>query len=234
MPVLAFLLIRNVRAIIRRRVAPAGETSAATSAKPNNSAINQMDAQLTLMLVLESGIAAITYLPYATQLTYANMTQTTPKSAVRVAWESVFTELIHLFSYVFFASSFYVSFASNTGYRRQLRRVFFGKKRADHVNRSGTWIHRAIRQALVCQTKHINLWSSEHQFIEHERIRYAGYAFKILDGASRPSNEPSLSPASVHFLSIRSYVWFSLASLSRKWNLSQLSFNCGHVEQVFV
>ena len=135
MPVLAFLLIRNVRAIIKRRVAPAAEAS--TTAKPTNSAINQMDAQLTLMLVLESGIAAITYLPYATQLTYANITQKTPKSALRVAWESVFTELIHLLSYVFFASSFYVSFASNTGYRRQLRRVFSGKKRADQVNRSG-------------------------------------------------------------------------------------------------
>ena len=134
LPVLGFLLIRNVRAIIRRRVAPGSE--AATSGNAGNSVINQMDSQLTLMLSLESAIAGITYFPYGVRLTYGDITQSIAKSPMRVAVENVIIELIHLFSYVFFASNFYVSFISNSGFRRQFMNSIHMGKTPDRPGRA--------------------------------------------------------------------------------------------------
>ena len=134
MPILGFLLIRNVRAIIRRRVGPGNEAAASGSA--GNSVINQMDSQLTLMLILESAIAGITYFPYGVRLTYGDITQGLAKSPMRVAVENVIIELIHLFSYIFFASSFYVSFISNSGFRRQCMNSLHLGKAPDRQGRT--------------------------------------------------------------------------------------------------
>jgi hypothetical protein len=87
-----------------------------------------MDTQLTIMLTSESLITIVTYIPYASQLTYANITQYWSKTPLRLAWESVFTELIHLFSYVFFATSFYVSIISNNGFNREIKRLLTRNK----------------------------------------------------------------------------------------------------------
>jgi len=119
MSVLAYLLIKSVRSVVRRRIVPVTDLPTVTIS--NKSMINQMDTQLTRMLILESLITVVTYLPYAIQLTYANITEGWYKTPLRLAWESVFTELIHLFSYVFFATSFYVSIISNTGFRRKVK-----------------------------------------------------------------------------------------------------------------
>ncbi|CAF1255867.1 unnamed protein product [Adineta ricciae] len=114
MSILAYLLIKNVRHVVRRRVVP-------SVTLPQRNMINQIDSRLTLMLISESCIAVITYVPYAVQLTYANVTQNLSKSPLRIAWENMFTELIHLFSYIFFATSFYVSLLSNDTFRQKLR-----------------------------------------------------------------------------------------------------------------
>jgi hypothetical protein len=119
--ILAYLLIKNVREVSRRRIVPANGNPIIINSR--KTIIHQIDAQLTIMLTLESLITIITYAPYATQLIYANITQNWSKTPLRLAWESVFTELIHLFSYVFFATSFYVSIISNNGFRREIKRL---------------------------------------------------------------------------------------------------------------
>ncbi|CAF4348144.1 unnamed protein product, partial [Rotaria sordida] len=46
-----------------------------------------MDSQLTIMLTLESLITIVTYVPYASQLTYANITYQWYKTQLQLAWE---------------------------------------------------------------------------------------------------------------------------------------------------
>jgi hypothetical protein len=143
MCVLAYMLIKSVRGVVRRRVVPVMDVPSIVI--PPSSLIHQMDTQLTLMLVLESLITMVTYVPYAVALTYANITQDWYKSPLRLAWESVFTELIHLFSYIFFASSFYVSMISNVGFRRQVKRLLLRKKKLNNRNHTATVLRtRAI------------------------------------------------------------------------------------------
>ncbi|CAF3453947.1 unnamed protein product, partial [Rotaria socialis] len=115
MIILAYLLIQNVRGVSQRQIAP---TSNGTPANlTQRSALQLMDSRLTLMLMLQSFVVLITYIPFATQLMYSNITQYCPKSTLRNAQESVFAELTHLLSYTFFASSFYVSIITNVGFR---------------------------------------------------------------------------------------------------------------------
>jgi len=126
MSILAYLLIKSVRGVVRRRIGPANDMPPITIS--NKSMIHQMDTQLTMMLLLESLITVITYVPYATQLTYANITQNWYKTPLRLAWENLFTQLIHLFSYIFFATSFYVSLFTNLGFRRKFKELLKMKK----------------------------------------------------------------------------------------------------------
>jgi hypothetical protein len=103
------------------------------------------------MLILESLIAIVTYVPYATQLTYVNITQNWYKSPLRLAWESVFTELIHLLSYVFFATSFYVSIFSSVGFRRNIKEILGRKKGNQLEDRTVTFIRNPA--VINCQTE---------------------------------------------------------------------------------
>ncbi|CAF4024450.1 unnamed protein product [Adineta steineri] len=118
MSILTSLLIKSVRLVVQRRIAPMTSVSSITT--PHRSMINKLDTRLTIMLISESFIAVITYIPYAIQLSYANITQNWYKSPLHIAWENILTELIHLFSYIFFATSFYVSLFSNVAFRRKI------------------------------------------------------------------------------------------------------------------
>ncbi|CAF0815793.1 unnamed protein product [Adineta steineri] len=90
--------------------------------------IIQIDKQLTIMLISESLITIITYIPYAIELTYLNISQTWYKTPLQLAWEKISTELIDLISYIFFATSFYVSIISNIGFRRTIKQILCTKK----------------------------------------------------------------------------------------------------------
>ncbi|CAF1465520.1 unnamed protein product [Rotaria sordida] len=129
MSILAYLLMKNVRGVVQRRIQPIN--SVCSISIPNKSIINQMDSQLTIMLTLESLITIVTYVPYATRLTYANITHQWYKTQLQLAWEEVIAELIHLFSYLFFVTSFYVSIISSTGFRRKFKQTLQMKKRND-------------------------------------------------------------------------------------------------------
>ncbi len=74
------------------------------------------------MLILQSSIVVITYVPYSINLGYTEITRYKLKSQFRIGSENIFSELAHLCSYIFFASSFYVSILTNIGFRRQLKR----------------------------------------------------------------------------------------------------------------
>lgn len=124
--ILAYLLIKSIREVSRRRILPV--TTVVIPMNSNRTILQQMDVDLTRMLVIESLIAIITYVPYAIELSYMNITEHWSKTSVRLAWEKMCTELIHLLSYVFFATSFYVSMFSNLGFRRKIKRILRMKK----------------------------------------------------------------------------------------------------------
>jgi phosphate/sulfate permease len=129
MTVCAYLLIRSVRDVINRRAA----TENPTATGGHRTVLQQMDSQLTLMLILQSIIAMVTYFPYATQLIYSNVTEFYHKSDLQLAQEKVMIEFIHILSYVFFASSFYVSMISNIGYRRQFKKIYHIQQKKNAV-----------------------------------------------------------------------------------------------------
>jgi hypothetical protein len=132
--ILAYLLIRSVENVVHRRINRVNNISSINVIK-NRSPLKQIESHLTLMLLLQSLITIITYVPYATNLIYTEITQYWPKSNIRIARENLFYELAHLFAFLFFASSFYISIMSNVGYRRQIRNSFRRKKDTNLQNR---------------------------------------------------------------------------------------------------
>jgi len=114
---LGCLLLRNVRSVARRRVAPGG---AAQGAPGNLSLIQQIDAQLSTMILLQTFVAIPSFLPYGAQNLYSSITLNWHKSPLYTAYENVFVELIRLFSYLFYSTSFYISCLSSIGFRRQV------------------------------------------------------------------------------------------------------------------
>ena len=128
---LAFLLLRNVRSVMKRRVRPGNV--AATELNGNFLRLQRIDSQLTLMLFLQSLVAIIAYVPYATAVLYFNITGTWNKSSVRQAWEQLIGQIIRLCSYLFASTGFYISMMSNCGFRKQFMRSF-GIKRVIDLN----------------------------------------------------------------------------------------------------
>lgn len=125
--VLAYLLIKSVRSVFHRHAVPDNRLPETTVV--HRTVLQQIDAQLTMMLILQSIISTITYIPYAFELIYENVTEYWTKSALRNAQEKVFIELTHLMSYVFFATGFYVSMISSSGFRRQMIRFLKRQKK---------------------------------------------------------------------------------------------------------
>jgi hypothetical protein len=115
---LGCLLLRNVRSVTQRQVALVA--TVAQTIDRNQSHMQQIDAQLTKMLLLQSFVAIPSFLPYGAQNLYSSITLNWYKSPMRLAWENVFIELIRLFSYLFYSTSFYVSFLCSRGFRRQV------------------------------------------------------------------------------------------------------------------
>ncbi|CAF1310429.1 unnamed protein product, partial [Rotaria magnacalcarata] len=92
--VLACLLIRSVQNVMQRRVVPTGVIP--TEPKANQSHSQQANSQLLLMLLLQSLIAIIAYVPYGAAVIYFNITAQWSKSSVRQAWELVISNIIRL------------------------------------------------------------------------------------------------------------------------------------------
>ena len=114
--VLGILLLRSVRQIVHRRVAPSAVTAQVANSHPSH--IQQIDTQLTRMILLQSFVAIPSFIPYGAQNVYSSITQNWYKSPLRIAWENVAIETIRLLSYIFYSTSFYVSFSSSRGFRK--------------------------------------------------------------------------------------------------------------------
>ncbi|CAF1157325.1 unnamed protein product [Rotaria sp. Silwood1] len=147
--ILGCALLRNVRQVGHRRVMPTSTSSRAPAV--NLSYIQQMDAQLTKMLLLQSFVAIPSFFPFGAQNLYSSITEDWYKSPLRIAWENVFIELIRLFSYLFYSTSFYVSFFTSRGFRKavfQVLRIELFQKPTDpiktHVQMISTNVTRKI------------------------------------------------------------------------------------------
>jgi hypothetical protein len=143
--ILGCLLMRNVRAVARRQVVPI--VGAPQINNTNQTYIQQIDAQITTMLLLQSFIAIPSFLPFGAQDLYSSITLNWYKSPLRLAWESVFIQLIRLFSYLFYSTSFYVSCFSSRGFRRQVLHSLAIKRytaHSDPVNTNGQIISTNI------------------------------------------------------------------------------------------
>ena len=121
-------LLRSVRAVARRRIVPAGITP--QSINTNLSYIQQIDGQLTAMILLQSFVAIPSFLPFGAQNLYSSISENWYKSPLRLAWENIIIEIIRLFSYLFYSTSFYVSLYSSRGFRRQVLQSLRIKPRA--------------------------------------------------------------------------------------------------------
>ena len=120
-PIILFILDlfiwRNVRHIVqRRRISPTAATPTVLGIHHFN--LQQMDSQITRMILLQSCVAIPSFLPYGFQTLYTSVTRNWSKSESQIAWENIFIELIVLMSYIFFGTSFYVSFSSSNGFRK--------------------------------------------------------------------------------------------------------------------
>ena len=84
----------------------------------------QVDSQLTRMLLVQSFIELVSYVPYGASVLYSNITDGWDKSNLRVAWEQLIIYICRMASYLFAVSSFYVSMLANRGFRKQFFRSF--------------------------------------------------------------------------------------------------------------
>lgn len=115
--ILAGLLWQTVRNVRKRRTAQHVPAVAASSTNPSRQ--QQVDLQLTIMLLLQSILAIINYVPFGVYILYYMFTDGWIKSPLRIAWEQLIIAFIRLSSYLFAAGSFYVSMASNCSFRKQ-------------------------------------------------------------------------------------------------------------------
>ncbi|CAF0989642.1 unnamed protein product [Adineta steineri] len=119
---LGCLLLRNVRGVVHRRIVPAGVVSQPINT--NLSHIQQIDSQLTAMILLQSFVAIPSFIPFGAQNLYTSLSRGWYKTPLRLAWEDVIIETIRLFSYLFYSTSFYVSLYSSRGFRKQVLHSF--------------------------------------------------------------------------------------------------------------
>ena len=138
--VLAYLLLRSTRSVIRRRVIHGGDVPSTLAT--NTSHLQRIEAQLTMMLFLQSLNAIIAFFPYAAQVLYVNITDGWEKSPERQAWEKLTVDTIRLCSYLFAATGFYISMISNRGFREQFMRMIGMETNLNHANPTIVTINR--------------------------------------------------------------------------------------------
>ncbi|CAF1139666.1 unnamed protein product [Adineta steineri] len=127
---LGSLLLRNVRSVSRRRVMPSVGNGLHV-ATVNLSLIQQIDAQLSNMILLQSFVAVPSFLPFGAQNLYSSITLYWNKAPLYVAYENIFVELIRLFSYLFYSTSFYISCLSSPGFRKQVLYILKIRRQVD-------------------------------------------------------------------------------------------------------
>jgi hypothetical protein len=146
--VLALMLWKSVRSVTKRHVARNAVAPMTLSA--NQSHNQQVDLQLTIMLLLQSVLAIINYVPFGVYMLYYMFTDGWIKSPLRVAWEGLIIAFIRLCSYLFAAGSFYVSMISNRSFREEFMSSF-RMRRAIHPAPVGSIGSRLTTRTIVTQ-----------------------------------------------------------------------------------
>ena len=134
--ILAIMLWISIRSVTKRHAAR-NAVGPATITIPGQTPNQQVDLQVTIMLLMQSILAIINYVPYAVYILYYMFTDGWDKSALRVAWEDVIIAFIRLSSYLFAAGTFYISILSNRSFREQLMNSL-GKRRVNQPVSIGT------------------------------------------------------------------------------------------------
>lgn len=115
--VLAIVLWINIRRFSKQHAARNYTATLATQ-----TGNQQVEFQLAIMLLLQSILAIINYVPFGVFVLYRMFTnQSLNGSPLRAAWEGIIIALIRLSSYLFAAGTFYVSFISNRRFRQQFK-----------------------------------------------------------------------------------------------------------------
>ncbi|CAF1459203.1 unnamed protein product [Adineta steineri] len=111
--IFAWLTVRNLR-IIRYR-----SRSAPISYK-TYLRIKDANEQFTSMLFMQIVIMLISSIPYASLMIYQLSTRHINKSPVRIAWEQLISQSIHLLIYLNYVSSAYIYLGTSPMYRQHL------------------------------------------------------------------------------------------------------------------
>lgn len=138
--ILGILLLKSVKQIAQRRIIPA--VSFVPARNVNQRYINKIDGQITTMLILQIFIAVPSFLLGGCQLIYSNTTEYWDKTPLQVAWENLLYEIIRLLFFAFYSTSFYISFISSRGFRRQILRSLSRKHVHAHV--ANTQMHSSF------------------------------------------------------------------------------------------
>ncbi|CAF1681690.1 unnamed protein product [Adineta ricciae] len=115
--ILVFLLRRSLKTIVEHQIN-------IISIKRQQTQLQNIDSQLTLMLLLQSIIAIISFLPYGCRLLYKQIIHSYHVTSLYEIIDNIIGALIRILSFTFFASSFYISLISNNGFRREIKRLF--------------------------------------------------------------------------------------------------------------
>ncbi|CAF1058397.1 unnamed protein product [Adineta ricciae] len=141
--ILVYFLRRSLRTVLQRQANTIASSSLSPSNPNKRSQLQQIDSQLTRMLMFHSIVAIISFVPYACQIFYSHITENWPKTPLQKAIEKISSQVTHIFAYLFFVSSFYASMTCNRGFRREIKRKFqFNKVRPSnmlvtHINTNG-------------------------------------------------------------------------------------------------
>ncbi|CAF1184352.1 unnamed protein product [Adineta steineri] len=138
--ILAYSLMRNVRNTIQRQIVHV-HTEPTSRSTPNLKFLRKTDKQLTHMLLWQTLVAIPAFVPYTIELIYINISQYWSKSDQWLAWESICVETIHLLSYTFFSTHFYVSLMSSNGIRVKILNIFGMKNRINPVSKTSDTIN---------------------------------------------------------------------------------------------
>ncbi|CAF1338361.1 unnamed protein product [Adineta ricciae] len=115
--ILVFLLRRSLKTIVEHQIN-------IISNKRQQTQLQNIDSQLTLMLLLQSIIAIISFLPYGCRLLYKQILHSYDVTSLYRIIDHIIGALTRVLSFTFFASSFYISLISNNGFRRKIKRLF--------------------------------------------------------------------------------------------------------------
>ncbi|CAF1600747.1 unnamed protein product [Adineta ricciae] len=134
--ILLYFLRRSLQIVLQHQV----NIIASSSLSPSN---QNKRSQLTRMFMFHSIVAIISFVPYACQIFYSHITENWSKTPLQKAIEKISSQVTHIFAYLFFVSSFYVSMTCNRGFRREIKRKFqFNKVQPSnmlvtHINTNG-------------------------------------------------------------------------------------------------